>query len=44
MIRGLQAGCNGYLVHPFEKKDPWTFTTLHFLAVRWFSAIEGAGK
>ena len=34
----------GYLDHPFEKEDPWAFTTRIFLVVKWGLAIEIAGE
>jgi hypothetical protein len=36
--------CIGYMVHPFVKEATWAFTTLLFIYVMWYSAIDGAGK
>ena len=36
--------CIGYLVHPFVKETTWAFTTLLFIFVMWYSAIDVAGQ
>src|SRR5260221_7485324 len=36
--------CIGYLGHPFVKLTTWSFTTLLFIFVMWYSAIDVAGQ
>jgi hypothetical protein len=42
-VRLRGEACIGYLGHPFAKLTIWSFTTLLFFFVMWYSTIEAEG-